>query len=114
MEFDYNTPWYDLATVHFAVTMIIGVVCGYTLKYAIDEMLTRLANRRECAAEELEDLLEQLAAQRAAEATHLQEVPALQNNLPEFNKEEKNTHPSFSFPKTDDFGSLPNTVAAGS
>lgn len=70
-EVDFTTPWYELATVHFAATMLVGAVCGYLLKYIIDEMLKRLASKREDVAEQLEDMIDELAMLQAAKAEPL-------------------------------------------
>lgn len=66
LDVDFTTPWYELATVHFAATMLVGAICGFLLKYMIDEMLKRLAAKREDAAEQLEDMIDELAMLQAA------------------------------------------------
>lgn len=70
--FDLSTPWqeaawYDLATVHFGVSVVLGALIGYILKILIDGLIKHVAKRRAAAVEEFEDMIEEMAWQRAAQ-----------------------------------------------
>lgn len=67
LEFDLSTPWYDLATAHFIICGLIGIVSGVLLKdLAAHTCNTRLA-RKEEAVESLELLIDDMTAQRTAQ-----------------------------------------------
>lgn len=63
--------WFDLATTHYAVVLLEGVVLGYVLKYALDALFTHLASRRERKVEDIESMMEEMFWQGASAQSRL-------------------------------------------
>lgn len=63
--------WFDLATTHYAVVLLEGVVIGYVLKYAVDVLFSHLSTRREQKVEDIESLMEEMFWQGASAQSRL-------------------------------------------
>lgn len=63
----HEAAWWDLATVHYGISLLLGTLIGYIMKVIIDGLISHAQTRRAEAVEEFEDMLEEMAWQRAAE-----------------------------------------------
>ena len=63
--------WFELATTHYAVVLMEGIVIGYVLKYAVDALFSHLSTRRERKVEDLDSMMEEMFWQGASAQSRL-------------------------------------------
>lgn len=67
---DPNTPWHELATTHYAMSMGIGVAIGLLLRGLLDDLFERRVERRARATEALEDFIDEVVWERTSAMFH--------------------------------------------
>jgi hypothetical protein len=63
--------WFDLATTHYAVVLLEGIIIGYVLKYALDALFSHFTSQRAQKVEDVESLMEEMFWQGASAQSRL-------------------------------------------